>query len=60
LPIKAKKQKTIETLMHPHRDVPFFENGVCDLVRERTDGRKDPYYLGPDSLMLKKSKYIGG
>jgi hypothetical protein len=31
-----------------------------DLVRKRTDGRKHPYYLGPDSLVLKKSKYIGG
>jgi len=31
-----------------------------DLVRERTDGRKHLYYLGPDSLVLKESKYIGG
>ena len=30
-----------------------------DLVRERTEGRKHLYYLGPDGLVLKKGGYIG-
>lgn len=30
-----------------------------DLVREKTEGRKHLYYLGPDGLVLKKGGYIG-
>jgi hypothetical protein len=30
-----------------------------DLIRERTEGRKHLYYLGPDGLVLKESNYIG-
>jgi len=35
------------------------KKGYVDLVRERTEGRKHLYYLGPDGLVLKKGGYIG-